>query len=295
VNPVNSHTVAFMNKAEAAMIHPEITSLFKYRAFNDFALESLEFGKIWLSRPSSFNDPFDCSIDVINNLNDVKNFRELFRRLGKMRGLSKKSVQTITDHYLHKGKVSHLGQHFIEEFLPKLSVVLSDIGVFCLSEIPDDILMWSHYGDQHKGFCVEYTRTNRNILGKLFVDAFIKHKYPNQGFETYEPRTHRVIYSDLYPDINFTQIFENGEALDKLVLTKSKQWSYEREWRIVVHTYADRAITIDAEIASIIFGLKMPKKHQDEIKNILRQNSSVRYFQTVKDSRNFSLKIEEAE
>jgi hypothetical protein len=31
--------------------------------------------------------------------------------------------------------------------------VTSKVGVMCISEVPDDILMWSHYADCHKGVC----------------------------------------------------------------------------------------------------------------------------------------------
>jgi hypothetical protein len=45
------------------MPHPHITSLYKYRAINDYALEGLRNEKLWISRPNSFNDPFDCNTD----------------------------------------------------------------------------------------------------------------------------------------------------------------------------------------------------------------------------------------
>lgn len=32
------------------------------------------------------------------------------------------------------------------------------MGVVCLSEHGDDILMWSHYSDGHQGFCLEFDR-----------------------------------------------------------------------------------------------------------------------------------------
>ena len=29
-------------------------------------------------------------------------------------------------------------------------------GITCLSEVKDDLLMWSHYGGKYKGFCLEF-------------------------------------------------------------------------------------------------------------------------------------------
>ena len=34
--------------------------------------------------------------------------------------------------------------------------LIKSIHVACFSETKESILMWSHYADNHKGFCVEY-------------------------------------------------------------------------------------------------------------------------------------------
>ena len=39
-------------------------------------------------------------------------------------------------------------------------------GVLCLSECHDDILMWSHYGDSHRGICLEFKATNTALFGE---------------------------------------------------------------------------------------------------------------------------------
>lgn len=271
------------------MDHPKVTSLYKYRAFNKFAIESIKSGTIWLSNPDSFNDPFDCSIDVIDNLNPVK-LRELFKLFGKMGGVSKKYVKDVIDKSTSHGKLTKYGESLVAGLLEHLPQTFRDTGVFCLCEIPNDILMWSHYGDQHKGFCVGYNRTENNILGKDFVDSIVE-RHQLSGFEISEPRTKPVIYSISYPEINFSEIFESGVGLDKLWLTKSIHWSYEKEWRIVIPSWANKAIPMDAEITSIVFGLRMPKEHRNEIIDILGRNSSINFFQAVKDRDRYALNI----
>jgi len=39
------------------------------------------------------------------------------------------------------------------------------IGIFSLSKKYDDELLWAHYANSHKGFCIEY---DLEILLKLF-------------------------------------------------------------------------------------------------------------------------------
>jgi hypothetical protein len=32
----------------------------------------------------------------------------------------------------------------------------SSVGIYCVSTNYDDVLMWSHYADSHKGICLEF-------------------------------------------------------------------------------------------------------------------------------------------
>ena len=40
--------------------------------------------------------------------------------------------------------------NLIQEYL------INNIGIFSLSKVPDNILMWSHYADSHKGIVLEF-------------------------------------------------------------------------------------------------------------------------------------------
>src|SRR5262249_53331053 len=63
--------------------------------------------------------------------------------------------------------------------MSKLYKILDQsFGVLCLSECPDDILLWSHYADSHRGLCLEF-----DVAG--YSEVF--------------PRLHAVKYQDEYP------------------------------------------------------------------------------------------------
>jgi hypothetical protein len=91
------------------------------------------------------------------------------------------------------------------------------------SAINDSILMWSHYADNHRGFCVEYD------LERLQPEHFFRRSlYP-------------IIYSDcLYDLTGFCEKLV-GSSRDKFspmsplvpLLHKFQGWSYEQEWRLV--------------------------------------------------------------
>ena len=58
---------------------------------------------------------------------------------------------------IHKEDIDKIYQGF-ESIIRELHTGMGDsIGVSCFSEKPDDMLMWSHYADSHKGFCVRKT------------------------------------------------------------------------------------------------------------------------------------------
>lgn len=88
------------------------------------------------------------------------------------------------------------------------------IGALCLSEVPDSLLMWAHYGASHTGFALEFNA---------------HHPYFHQQRTEKDELRHlrRVLYRDSRPtgaliDLDGWQVF----------LVKSSHWSYEREWRM---------------------------------------------------------------
>jgi len=73
--------------------------------------------------------------------------------------------------------------------------------------------MWSHYADGHKGLCIEFSASNESYL-----DFF--------------GRAHPVDYQSDLPVLNFY----TDHPLDKVqkyLLTKAIDWSYEKEYRII--------------------------------------------------------------
>ena len=90
-----------------------------------------------------------------------------------------------------------------------------NFSVLSLSEVNDNILMWSHYSDGHAGICLDLT------------------------FEMSE-KLHRVQYTDVRPEIYFTDVreqYRDHERFNKSVIstliTKAPDWAYEKEWRCI--------------------------------------------------------------
>lgn len=92
-----------------------------------------------------------------------------------------------------------------------------NIGILCLTENPLDILMWSHYSSNHTGVCIGFDTTY-----EPFADA--------------KP----VIYSTERPRVGFNTPPE--DLVTQTLLTKSKNWKYEKETRVIKRTISEHEL-----------------------------------------------------
>lgn len=238
------------------MEYPKVTHLYKYCAYNTNSLAILINKRIWIAKPESLNDPFDCKI--IFTLPDITSdaVGNYLKRTGRSTGNRQKDYETLI-----KG---------IQEFMEK---DISNFGVFSMSQINDDILMWSHYANQHEGFCIGFVRKKDNLLGDI-------------------KKTQPVAYDCNYPKVE--PLDESGNydhsIFTKMLFTKAKNWRYEKEWRLV-YDEGGKEEPLPADISSIIFGLRMSDEHKATIRKILADQPSIHYQQATKEKYSFCLKI----
>lgn len=82
--------------------------------------------------------------------------------------------------------------------------------VFCLSPSPSSLLMWAHYGNKHKGLVLEFDATAEKLW-----------------------RARQVVYADKLPLANADLMRNPTMLLESSLLTKSREWCYEQEYRIL--------------------------------------------------------------
>jgi hypothetical protein len=153
-----------------------------------------------------------------------------------------------------------------------LALIGSKIGMYCMSTRPDDILMWSHYSDDHKGYCLEFEASDDT---PFFGEA--------------QP----VIYSDSYPTVDFFQT-PSHEQLELIFLTKASHWRYENEWRIIDHTAGPGMREYpEGLMTGVIFGVRLSECHKSDIRKWLAQrNHNVQTYQAVRQDGNFKIEIQ---
>ena len=79
--------------------------------------------------------------------------------------------------------------------------------IYCLTPVPDDNLMWAHYGNNHTGVCLEFQV-------KLHSSLWLK----------------PVVYAEFLPIAQFKNI---EKLIPDIMLTKDRKWSHEKEYRIL--------------------------------------------------------------
>jgi len=181
----------------------------------------------------------------------------------------------------------------IKKLMPEISSRFNSateqrIGILCLTESPDDLLMWAHYGCSHEGFVLEFDPE---------ASFFHQRRSEEDEFRSLRP----VIYSPTRPTLTF------ADAKDiSPLLTKSDHWSYEREWRMMVDLN-DASLVIDAgekrfhlfdfpasTIKSVIFGSRMSQTKKDEILKLIANRPQLGHItcsQAVVDDIFFKLNI----
>lgn len=177
----------------------------------------------------------------------------------------------------------------------------------CFSESNKNLLMWSHYAEKHKGFCVEYDlkRLDSN-------DKVIEHLYPVLYKEKrqYKRDIKSLIESleDLNNAIQYNDEYDGELELNDILplfLTKGLDWEYEKEWRII-YTKKEMYDLDDSKlyscnipfhcISAVYLGYRINpevKKHIKEIcKRISTDSSKISVFQAKLSPSSYELEYE---
>jgi len=245
--------------------------LYKYGRINEHSKTLFSTGQIWLSPPSQLNDPFECRPWFIFDANQDEIIDILVRQIQRQNPLmSQDSVKAEAAAIYLEGRHKNpaMWEALRRDLLHKLR---NEIGLYCLSSVPDSILMWSHYACKHEGYCLEFEATD-------YTDTF--------------GEAQPVRYSDSYPVINPFKMSKEEQA-EIIFSTKYTSWAYEQEWRIIDWQNGPGLRTYPPDLLkSVIFGLRMSEPNKDLVKKwVGRRGHSVRFLEAVQDDRRFSIEL----
>lgn len=155
----------------------------------------------------------------------------------------------------------------------------------------DNVLMWSHYADGHRGICLEFEFDKSKIKmpdNKQF--EFDKSKIKTLDNKQYVD-IKKVQYMDsvgtLHFKINTLQIVSNKLCFivtntQDIGITKLKDWEYESEYRALVsadHCYGKCIKYDSSQLKSIAFGMRTLNDDKEKIKRLF--GNSIKYYQVI--------------
>ena len=215
------------------MLWPRITKLYMYKPPNDYTLGILRNERLWAAKPRHFNDPFDCDLEVAKGITP-KDVLAAMRR----EKYSKKEIDEYTAKFVTAGNFTPEEQERVDKAIQEVIEDIKNWGILCLSEECDSIRMWSHYAKDHTGVCFEFTRAAGNCLGD-------------------EDMCSPVMYVRHYPHIDLGQMLKpDGSTISLLMKTKSDDWSYEKEWRLITEQ-GDQKCPLPGPISRVILGIRI--------------------------------------
>jgi hypothetical protein len=258
--------------------------LYKYRNFDEegYNLKALEESKLWFSSADRFNDPYDSTIQFDYStvdrktvfkwgLHNIKRDNPHLSIIEQMKLTEENINRNILDPVELERSIDGNKQQTLKKF-----------GICSLTSDSKNLLMWSHYADCHKGFC--FGIDTKKLLS-------IQNYYATKK----EILTlYRMDYRSDIPNYNFFEsMLENyGEKyISHLLLVKSEEWKYEKEYRLSILGHTNVALPIFKEaIVEIYLGCKIKDDNRDAILNTLDDiKSPAKVYQLHKSEIKFEL------
>lgn len=245
--------------------------LYKFMPPSIYSLNSIIQGTVHLSSPQRFNDPFDSYLCVKKEsfekeylirklvqgeyVKEIENSDEF---------ITNKELDNLYNTYCEGESGYYYKQSFYSTFYDianyksesfrrlymgfyneahkscttKMKFLRNTVyRISCFShfknesELMENSTMWSHYADEHRGFCVKYTLDfGKTKFRDILLCSLFKVKYTS--------RTEFITNNQLL-NLNDKdgELYINDAVKKKLIkslLTKSPFWSYENEWRLVL-------------------------------------------------------------
>jgi hypothetical protein len=261
----------------------------------DVAKTILETLKVKLSSPLLFNDPFDSQLEINHNATDANeaiahatkaacNLLQPLLKDGDVEAAHQVAIkELLKDRNFVSSQFDKLKSNF-EEINKIVTDFLEDDRVFCVSEKHDNLLMWAHYTDEHKGAVIRF-----RCMPEL---------------ETALCAAKPVLYRETMPVLDITEMLQNNwqhntrKILDEILLTKSLDWEYEQEWRVILNKTGDGLFDLrsvfEQEIDAIYLGCRMEPENRNEIISLVKnRRQHMRIFSAHKDAREFKLNFKE--
>lgn len=233
-------------------------SLFKYRGLDKTrpGSEPYEWDRsiivgcsLWAGSPLGFNDPFDCY--PVIDLEGTREEKEAWAAgVAPNFGMSIDAAVEMLE--------KALGDPVSRDQMLDWRKNVEAVGVLSLTERPDDMLMWAHYANSHRGYCLELDAT----IQPLSLAYRVQYAEERPVFRLFDPNR-----LDIIP---------------RTLLHKADFWKHEREWRMVRSTDFGPVIFPTHGLLSIIFGADIEGEDEAALRAIAAERGTPVTFKRAK-------------
>lgn len=167
--------------------------------------------------------------------------------------------------------------------------------IACFSTDYKSMLMWGHYADGHKGFVAEYNM--KEIIKKCKFECNVEQLkncsklgldfllvpviYRENSYDGTDYLLQNIVYHILQNAYSSEKVsyFDHDKLFAlRLILNKSKDWEYEKEWRLVANIKSEIELGVPECILKcrpkkVLLGAKMKIEDKKRIINICKEKN----------------------
>lgn len=226
------------------------------------------YKKAFQNKKEEFNQRIS---QLFSNANITYHYKSVYELEAERKGISVDSDQIELVSKIYQEENPEVAQK-IREMFKSIDVQMADlfdnllfVGSLCTDY--SNPLMWAHYADGHKGFCIEFDYSNENeetllpfpvLYSKDIVKMPWKYCLTSNGVESPE----------------FTA------SIMQATLTKDEVWKYENEWRILLPNNFEQDHKMP-KISCVYLGALCSSENEDKILEIAKKNEFVVKRMTV--------------
>lgn len=248
----------------------------------------LEGQSLKVTNPVDFNDPFDCDLPRM----DIES-QQLCDEI--LDGISK----DFKDNNVFNSAIDEMLKPLlslihdpVKEMLNGWDKVINNFRILALTTKSTNILMWSHYANNHTGAVLElaFDTNERNLIAKVeycpkqtllkdIISGFLKKTF-SSAFKKPDFKPSEIF--SLFPEMQKdAAIFFNEleYRVANFLIQKLNIWQYEEEHRMLLqkdHKNLTKIGNMDLlpikphNLTSVIFGVNSSQKMQNDIMSLLR-------------------------
>ncbi|WP_374410657.1 DUF2971 domain-containing protein [Novosphingobium colocasiae] len=273
--------------------------LFKFCRPTDNALHNLEAGHLFCQHYTAYNDPFEFWTTVSKGIPDPEREPERYIAALGAWGFDCRTVDEAKKDEIISGSVDDYFDECLDYALP-FDTMRQEIRISCFSAQSDNLLMWSHYADGLRGFCIAFDEevlTQGSSIGYVVdvaylnapprVDSFVYAVARDQDWysrvaieETeaaikYQGKAELAGEIAMYKESGARALRTMREIWQQVFAAKPAQWQYECERRLLVQTGRDDAAPVlqsydRGAIKEVILGERMPDEYRARILAVMQ-------------------------